>query len=371
MAKPDLHYGKWRIRWTDEHGTRHQERFDNHRDAAFALRQRENEVEEVKRGLRSPRLFSKTFNDLCDYWLKNRASLKRSSRSDRSIIECHLRPAFGPLDLRRLGTAEADQYVAERAHIHRKTMANHLTLLIAMLNHARDLNWISETPRIRKPRIPLFTRDFAYLRTDEEISRFLLSAQREGEHVYMLYAFAIYTGMRLGEIAGLRWDCVDFTRRLIAVQRSFEGPTKAEDVRYVPILDPLLPLLRQWKLKLPGDFVFTNEAGRMYQPSSRIFQETLHRILVAGNFPQSERNGKLRAYIRFHDLRHTFASYWVRQGGDIDRLRRILGHKSTQMTMRYAHLSPDAFASDYSRLGSVAPGLQQATVLPLTPVGHS
>jgi integrase len=365
MANPDLHYGKWRIRWTDEHGKRHSECFTDKRDATFTLRQRQTEVEEVKRGLRSPRLYGKTFNDLCDYWLANRAVLKRSARSDRSIIERHLRPAFGSLDLRRLGTAEADQYVATRTQVHRKTMANHLTLLIAMLNHAHDLKWINEVPRIRKPRIPLFTHAFNYLRTDEEITRFLLTALREGEHVYMLYLLAIYTGLREGEIACLRWDCVDFTRRLITVQRSFNGPTKAENVRYVPILDPLLAPLREWKLKMPGDFVFTNEAGHRYTQSARIFQEVLHRVLDAAGFPKTERNGKLRPYIRFHDLRHTFASYWVRQGGDMDRLRRILGHKSSTMTQRYAHLAPEAYASDYARLGTSAPGYLRADVLPL------
>ena len=90
----------------------------------------------------------------------------------------------------------------------------------------------------------------------------------------------------------------------------------------------------------------------MFQPSGRIFQEVLHRVLDAAEFPKVQRNGKERPYVRFHDLRHTFASHWVMKGGDFFKLQKILGHQSVQMTMRYAHLAPDAFAGDYGRLGS-------------------
>src|SRR5437868_4520369 len=65
-------------------------------------------------------------------------------------------------------------------------------------------------------------------------------------------------------------------RRLITVQRSFDGPTKAGDVRYVPILDVLLPILQQWHELHPGTLVFTNRDGRMLGKSARIFQEVLH-----------------------------------------------------------------------------------------------
>ncbi|MBV9949395.1 MAG: hypothetical protein JOZ69_21310, partial [Myxococcales bacterium] len=78
---------------------------------------------------------------------------------------------------------------------------------------------------------------------------------------------------------GQRWPDVDLERRLITVQRSFDGPTKSDRVRYVPILDPLLPVLRASRLRHPGRLVFTNQAGTMLQPSARVFQEVLHRVL--------------------------------------------------------------------------------------------
>jgi integrase len=223
-----------------------------------------------------------------------------------------------------------------------------------LLNVAKDLGWLIAPPRIRKPRVRIFSTDFRYLRTDDEMHRFLAAAKEEGDPIFALYATALYTGMRAGELAGMQWSDVDLARRLIAVQRSFEGPTKAEDVRYAPILDPLLPILRERHAEAPPRLVFPNEAGAMHDRSARVFQEILHRVLRRAGFPiRRTRRGNERGYIVFHDLRHTFASHWVMKGGDLFKLQKILGHKNVQMTLRYAHLAPHAFAADFGRFGSV------------------
>lgn len=86
----------------------------------------------------------------------------------------------------------------------------------------------------------------------------------------------------------------------------------------------------------------------MSMPKDRVFCERFRRVLDAAGFEPPK--GKRQAhYIRFHDLRHTFASHWMMQGGDLFKLQKILGHKSTELTLRYAHLSPDAFAGDLGR----------------------
>jgi len=169
--------------------------------------------------------------------------------------------------------------VVERADLSSKTVANHLTLMVSLLRLAHELGWIVRVPSIRKPRTPLFTRDFRYLRTEEEVARFLRAARDEGDFVFALYATAVYTGLRAGKLAGLRREDIDLERRLITVQRSFDGPTKSGDVRYVPILDPLLPVLRAWLLMCPGQVVFPNEAGRMHSPSAYVFQASTPNIL--------------------------------------------------------------------------------------------
>jgi integrase len=71
----------------------------------------------------------------------------------------------------------------------------------------------------------------------------------------------------------------------------------------------------------------------MFAPSARVFQEVLHRVLDAAQLPKVKRNGKERPYIRFHDLRHTFASHWVTKGGDL-YLERELQYLQQQGVFR-------------------------------------
>jgi len=364
MAKPTKQRGKWRIRWIDEHGKRHSAVFPDHKMALDELRRREAETTEIRLGIRAPRPVAHSFGELCDYWLENRAPRKRSRKDDASIIRSHLRPALGHLPLSTLGLAQVDNFVASRAHLNPKTVVNHLTLLITMLNYAKDLGWLQSVPRIRKPRIRFNEHDFHYLRTPEEIRRLLNTARdQEPPMVHALYATAVFTGMRAGELADLTWDMISLDKRLITVQSSFGGPTKGGDTRYVPILDALLPILREWRLQNPLKIVFPNAHGTKLGESARAFQEIFHRVLDAAEFPKADRRGKPRWYVVFHDLRHTFASHWVMNGGDLFKLQRILGHKNVAMTMRYAHLAPDAFSADYARLGATpAP---EAEVLPL------
>ncbi len=333
-GKPFLVRGKWGIRWTDERGRRRKQLFERHADAAHALTVERARAEEVRRGTRQPTPASLTYDDLADHWIKLVVPGKRSGYHDESIIRAHLRPFFGRMQLAKIGLAESRRYQREKSKLSPKTIHNHLTLLITQLNEALELGLVSRVPRLGKPKVSIFDEDYEYLRTDEEVGRFLRTAFADGELVGTLYATAVYTGMREGELAGLKWDKVNFETRLITVDHSFEGRTKSNRVRYVPILDPILQMLKSWRLKTSGGFVFPNQLGAMHLPSSRIFQETLHRVLDAAGFEKKEKGGRPRYYIRFHDLRHTFASHWMMNGGDIFRLSKILGHQSVQMRGR-------------------------------------
>ena len=364
MAKPTKHRGKWRIRWFDESGTRRSKSFTTHTAAVKALRQVESELDDWRAGLGEAPVQDQPFSTLCDHQLKYKTPKKRSPKDDNYMIELHLRPFFGRMQLSQIGVAAIDRFTSiKRAHgLSDKTVNNLLTLLGTMLRLAVDLGWLRRLPKIQKLKVA--ETAFQYLRTDDELRRFLSAARDDEPGIYELYAAAVYTGMRFGELAGLCWSDINFERRLITVQRSYDKPTKSSRVRHVPILDPLLPVLRVWRLQNPLPIVFPNQRGMMHGPSARVSQEILHRVLEAAGFPKVERDGKLRSYIRFHDLRHTFASHWVMSGGDIFRLQKILGHSTITMTERYAHLAPDAFADDYARLGDALPTVC-ADVVPL------
>ncbi|MGA8890499.1 MAG: hypothetical protein WB493_02950, partial [Anaeromyxobacteraceae bacterium] len=164
-AKPRRVGDRWQVRLTDEHGKRRKRLYVAHADAVKAQSSEQARVAQVKDGLRDPAPADRTLDQLADYWVKHRVPLKRSGQDDISILNRHLRPAFGPLKLKDIGRAEGDRYQLERMNLDPKTVANHLTLLIAMMNLAVDLGWLLKAPRIKKPRVKLFDKDYRYLRT--------------------------------------------------------------------------------------------------------------------------------------------------------------------------------------------------------------
>jgi integrase len=353
------HGKKWRIRWFDENGKRQSQVYDDYKDAEFALKAHQTEVEEIRRGFKVRPPKDRTFEELAKKWMVTRAAVKRAPKHDESLLRVHLSPTFGELTLKQITAEKIAVFSAElSARRAPQTVKHCLNLLGAMLRQAQEWGWTETLPRIRKPKVHLFGKDYRWLRTREEIDGFLAAAKEldanrryykevgryETVPIFPLYATAIYTGMRAGELAGLKWSDVSFERRLITVQRSFNGPTKAGDVRHVPIIDVLLPILKAWKLECGSkSLVFPNVAGEMMDPKSRHFSEFLRKTLIQA--------GLDARHVHFHGLRHTFASHWVLNGGDLFRLQKILGHGSAQMTQRYAHLSPAAYESDWSRFG--------------------
>ncbi len=372
MATPQKRGDSWRIRYTDEYGQRRGETYQDYETAELMLEKRTLRVKEVKAGWKTGRVVDRTFSELCDEWLKSYAPLKRSRRHIESIIETHLRPHFGDYLLSKITSQHVKKFVAERGHLASKTVHNLLILLKSMLREAKEIGWLSTVPRIKVPKFNLNESSYRYLKTRKEIDRFLTAAKEDGDSYHILYKFAIYTGLRAGEIAGLRRADIDMEANIITVQRSYDGPTKNNCIRRVPIFDILKPDLAAWLLKGAGEeIVFPNQAGRMHAESSRVFQEILHRVLKEAEFPEEkrkrtivrrtgknkgkkERRVQIVRYIRFHDLRHTFASHFMMAGGDLFKLQRILGHKSLEMTQRYAHLAPDAFSGDLGMFGDAS-----------------
>lgn len=363
-ARPEKFGKKYRIRWLDEHGKRQFALFTTYTDADRALRKKQAETDQIKHGLRDPDLEVHTFAELAAYWVEHRLPRKRSQKDDTSILKVHLKPFFGAMRLQDITLGRVDEFVKAKAALNVKTLHNVLTLLITLLNTAIDIGWLRSRPRIKKPKI--VQEEYTYLRTDRDIEEFLKAARNAGQGVFELYCTAVYTGMRAGELMGLTWDDVNFEQRLITVQRSYDRPTKTGSIRHVPILDPLLPVLKAWRRRNPHRWVFPNTVGNMNTPSARVTQETLHEVLQIAGLEKTDKEGHvIGPRFTFHDLRHTFASHWMMRGGDLFRLQRILGHASPQMTDRYSHLSPDAFSSDYGRMRNLLPSTDGGQVIPL------
>jgi len=345
VAKPRRHGNRWQINYKDAAGKRRYESFRTQREAIKALAQRNAEAEGQRAGLVPVIDRSKTFRELDQLWreVKHR---KRSLKDDESRSRNHLIPFFGDLPLVEINAAQIARLERRLSRrVSTGTVRLVLALLRSMLNLAVEHKWLHVAPKVKLPKKE--ERDYLWLRSEDDMRRLLEEARAmEYPGLMEMYAAALYTGMRVGELSGLRWSDIDFESRLITVQRSFAETTKSSRIRRVPIMGPLLPLLRAWRLSgYHRELIFPNLRGNMHQPNARVSKALFHRCLEAAELPR----------MRFHDLRHTFASHWMLKGGDLFRLQRLLGHQSIEMTQRYAHLAPDAFQQDWDRFGDFVP----------------
>lgn len=156
---------------------------------------------------------------------------------------------------------------------------------------------------------------------------------------------ALNTGMRKGEIIGLKWEPVDLKHGFILLEK-----TKNGERREIPINDTLRGVLQGISRRLDVPYVFFDAtAGKRYKDIKRSFNTAL-------------RKAGIRDF-HFHDLRHTFASHLVMAGVDITTVSRLLEHKTLTMTLRYSHLAPEHMTKAVNILDKTLNGNSTAQLL--------
>lgn len=356
--------------WRDHTNERISRTFPTLAEAVAAREAARTEKRRIKAGQTTAPPEAKTFDQLADHWLKVKAA-KKSIGSDRSVINAHLRPHFGDQQLPTIrksdiddlftdlvGTYAPDGQCIKEGRVAKKTAWNILSLLGSLLREAKKQEWIASIPHIERPRVG--QQDFVWIDL-EQIERLIQAAREDILHPQLpvIIAVAAYAGLRAGEVMGLRWDDVDLDGRRISVRRSFdaaddrvETSTKSGNVRHVPLLGHLEPILREWReCGTETPWLFPSDSGQPRQQADRHLQEHLHAALERAEIDAAAVHGtrknaglkRKRRFFTFHDLRHSFASNWMREGGDIFQLSKVLGHSSVTITMRYAHLAPDAY----------------------------
>ena len=254
-------------------------------------------------------------------------------------LERHVFPSLGE---RRLDEIGIDDVLALISDLRKRgysgtTIATTLTPLSRLFAHAVrrcliDVNPVSKLDRSERPRV---SRQERPVLNPGEIGRLLDAAP---PRFRTLLATAILSGLRQGELLGLHWGDLDFDNELIHVRTALnrkrqDVPPKTERaVRDVILMPALAQALRQHKressFNSPDDYVFTTRFGTP--------EHAAHLGLRALR-PALQRAG-LRP-VRWHDLRHTFASLLIAGGANVTFVSRQLGHTSSQVTLGiYAHL---------------------------------
>jgi integrase len=211
---------------------------------------------------------------------------------------------------------------------------------LALLSHActiaiKEWQWMAVNPvaQISKPKESQGRTRFL---SDQERGR-LLAVCRSSEsiHLFPIVTLALSTGMRRGEILGITWENVNLQNRRITLVR-----TKNGERRVVPLVGKAYELIKNLYLKLEP------ESKELVFPSPN---NPLQPISIRTAWETSVKRAKIESF-RFHDLRHSTASYLAMNGASLLEIADILGHKTLQMVKRYSHLSEDHKADVLERM---------------------
>jgi len=295
-----------------------------------------------------------TLSQWLDIWIDEYTlNLKPSTKAAyKQHIRVHIKPYLGRKQLTQLATRDIQHLYSEllnEVHLAPKSVKNVHGVLHAALEQAKKVGNISfnpsdaaVTPRVEKKQVTSMEA--------EDISIFL-NAIKGTKYEYAMFV-AVFTGLRQGELLGLTWDCVDFERGLLLINKQHNRPKgekefrfsslKNDKVRILTVPDKVIDVLRmqqerqkQWKKELGAGFsnadnlVFTIETGR-YVNNVMLYQR-FKKIMTKLGKPE----------MRFHDLRHTYAVNSLRAGDDIKTVQENLGHSTAAFTLStYAHATP-------------------------------
>ena len=327
---------------------------------------------DLRRGVGIPTRTKATFGDAAEHWYSQRShseDWKPSTRRDyRSALDVHLLPAFGDMPLESVTTRAIERWRSEKTSeatkreeedekpMSRRTAAKLVAIVHGIFEAARPRYGVATNPARDVARWKL---DYAATALEfpfyEPEQVYALQRSAASEQDGAIYVTAAFSGLRLGELLGLRVRDVDFDGDTIRVLRSIdirEGAVvpKSGRGRSVPLAPPvataLAKLLQRETFTGPDDYVFVGADGRYLDGSA-----------LRRRYRAAQTAAKLPA-IRFHDLRHTFATLVASDPETSEReLQAWLGHADLRTMERYRHYRPQKTAAE--RIGRIF-GLEPA-----------
>jgi len=326
-----------------------------------------------------------TLGDLLRWWDDAYFSHTSGYEKSRPSFHKHLVESdLAKLPLSQVTSGRIENFIQAKTHELAAQTVNHLRgFLCRVFGAARRAGKVRDNPvlDVRRRRTPKRLPDYLHV---DEVAPVLCAVSARWRP---LFAAAIYTGMRKGELLGLRKTDVDLVDRLITVCRSYSrDTTKGGRTEAVPVASELVPYLKEAITQSPStELVFPKEDGSMMSmetPLEAVLRAALGRAgIVTGyrhtcrrqNCGHIERaaDGDLRRCpkcrmklwpralvrpIRFHDLRHTTASLLMMAGANPAAVQRILRHSDPRITTEvYGHLSPDYLRREIDLLAFGSP----------------
>ena len=302
-----------------------------------------------------------------DEWFENYTKVKvrpSSHQTYRGYIDNHIKPNIGKIQLEKLTSLELQKLYKklltsgridriESKHqakgLSPKTVRNIHQIITSAMKLAKEQKIIASDPTEGCALPKLEHREMKTLPI-EQLTSFLREARDSG--VFEMYYVELATGLRRGELLGLKWEDIDFEHGNLRVKRQVaridgevvEAPLKTKNAyRTLPLADDTIQVLNQQRKKVSSSpWVFPSPTGGPISPDSVLHM--LHRVLKRAGLPK----------IRFHDLRHTFATLALQNGVDIKTVSGMLGHFSAGFTLdTYAHVTTAAQKEAAKAMGKV------------------
>lgn len=279
------------------------------------------------------------------------------------MTRLHLIPALGSVKLAKLTARQVqDLYASKRAEGLSPTTVHHIhAVLHAALEYAvrqeyayRNVSEAAEAPKLRRRKMTAWTA--------QQARQFLVCAQ--ADRLYGLFVLALATGMRQGELFGLRWQDIDLDTGVInvvhAIRRSRQAGTELakpktdSSQRTIAIDANTIAVLQAHRVRQNEERVLVGDA---WNDIDLVFSDSTGGPLRGSNV-ERRHFGPLMAKagvprIRFHDLRHTAASIMVANGVPIKVVAEMIGHASIGLTLAtYVHVLPTLQRNAAQVLGS-------------------
>ena len=326
-------------------------------------------IEEAK-GLDAAKVGRYTVCQWMEIWFEHYAKVKvrpSSHQTYRGYIDNHIKPSIGKIPLEKLTSLELQKFykkLLEKGRVDRlesrhqskglsaKTVRNIHQIISSAMQLAREQKLITANPAEDCALPRLEHREMQTLPV-EQLQSFLREAKDSG--VFELYYLELTTGLRRGELLGLKWEDIDLERGDLRVRRQIaringevvEAPLKTKNAyRTLPLAEDTVSVLLEQKKKVGSSpWVFPSPNGGPISPDSVLHM--LHRVLKRAGLPK----------VRFHDLRHTFATLALQNGVDIKTVSGMLGHFSAGFTLdTYAHVTSAAQRQAAQTMGNVLSG---------------
>ena len=314
--------GIWWIHYVDAEGKRRREKAGRKADAIRLYQQRKADATAGRKLARPLRSRERTFQELANNAIEYAKKHKANPADDEQKIGV-LTAEFGDRPASSLTQQELEAFLESR-QTSPATFNRYRATLSMLFREAIRNGWTERNPASLVRAKKEDNARIRFLSNDEEKRLRQILAEDYQNRYLNEFEVALHTGMRRSEQFNLEWPQTDLKAKRIHLLKTKNGSDRAIPLNSVA----MAALERQWEVSGKLERVFVTDDGKPFirKPIRRWFEETMVKAAINE--------------FTWHCLRHTFCSRLVMAGVSLKTVQELMGHKTIQMTARYAHLSP-------------------------------